>query len=478
MLDKEPSFLMILPGSEQKKFGNSLQLYFFISLTVLYLLTVLLNVQGYSDIRTKTMWPILSRALIAVILFSCLCIGVDGKRRREKPSRWKETVKASVTMEDKHIKLPGFVLFTYSSEYDLMCNCVKKVPTNVTFGRHFEDCNWGLYYPFQAPDIHLAVDRYLNDDVVDRHSSHREIFKSHAKNSFYPHGVKMLDEYVITLQTESDSGAFMLIGDHGKPICNDHFSDRTATALCQVFGFRGGRRTTLTVADRERTMHIIRGGWPENFDWFTFKCFRKFKPAYQYNEEENAQMLNVSVVDKCREYKIEETLPCSYNQAAAVECYSDFAPRLQFYDFELSRSVEKFYLTFHVRYVKLGRLFPFHEDNIKQLDLLPKRSDFSGTMCGRKISVDFQSTREMGKGRHHVILGKFLKNCKECVQLLFKGIPLFGNGRGSELVRICKPTSREKWLEQRARREEKEEKKREKYKDSNLVDVVYRNFQD
>ena len=395
-----------------------------------------------------------------VFLFSCVLIGLEGKRRREKPSRWKETVKEAVTIEDKHIKLPGYVLFTYSSEHDLACNCVKKVPTNVFYGGNFETWKWGEYYPFQKPDEHLAEHRYFNNDIWDGHPAHDEIFGFHAKKSFYPHGIKMLDEYGITLQAESNHGVFMLISDHYKPICNDHFSDRTATAICQAFGFQGGRRTSLTVADREHTMHLFSQSWPEDFDWFAFKCFRKFKPEYQYDEENKVQMLNVSVVDKCRDYKIEETLPCSYNQAAAVECYSDFAPRLQFYNFELSRSTEKFYLTFHVRYVKLGHFYPFHEDNIKQLDLLPKRSDFSGTMCGRKISVDFQSTREMGKGRHHVILGKFLKNCEECVQLLFKAIPLFG--RDNELVEICKPTSREKWLEKRARREEKEEKKRNK----------------
>ena len=81
--------------------------------------------------------------------------------------------------------------------------------------------------------------------------------------------------------------------------------------------------------------------------------------------------------------------------------------------------------------------------------------------------MDFQSTRNMGKGRHHVILGKFLKNCNTCVQLMFKGIPLFG--RDNELMEICKPTSVEKWLNRKAKKEEKQIAKKEKKK--NLKDV-------
>ncbi|KAL5247386.1 hypothetical protein ACHWQZ_G019308 [Mnemiopsis leidyi] len=269
---------------------------------------------------------------------------------------------------------------------------------------------------------------------------------------------------MITLQTESDKGALMLLSLNDKIVCNDHFSDLTATALCQAFGFKGGRRKTLTLADRERTIEKVKLPWPQKFDTEVFKCFRKFKPVYRYNEEKMEQMLNVTVVDKCRDF---EMLPCSFNQAAAMTCYSDPNQSIQFYNFELSKSVEKFYLTFEVRYVKLGGLYPFYEDNIKQLNLLPKRSDFSGTMCGRKIPVDFQSTRNMGKGRHHVILGKFLKNCNTCVQLMFKDIPLFG--RDNELVEICKPISVEKWLNQKAKKEEKEIAKKEKKK--NLKDV-------
>ena len=51
---------------------------------------------------------------------------------------------------------------------------------------------------------------------------------------------------------------------------------------------------------------------------------------------------------------------------------------------------------------------------------MPKRSDFSATMCGRKVPLDLETTREMGKGRHLVFLGKFLKKCEECVRMKFK----------------------------------------------------------
>jgi hypothetical protein len=80
-----------------------------------------------------------------------------------------------------------------------------------------------------------------------------------------------------------------------------------------------------------------------------------------------------------------------------------------------------------VRYVKLGTVYEYFENSLKHADVMPKRSDFSATMCGKKFGVDLQTTREMGKGRHHVILGKFLKRCDESVQIRFKDVPLFGN---------------------------------------------------
>ena len=418
----------------------------------------------------------LSRICFTIALLSQLfCRKIEGKKRREKPSRWKDTVKESVTIEDKHKELSGWIQFGYKLEHDSSCNCVKRVPTNITKNNvmkapEFEKIRWlrDEMSPLQLPDL---PDRYL--ERVKELLKDKELDMTPAKRTHYLKGVKAFDEYLIRFEPQDKSGVILLISMKDRPICNDHFNDLTATALCQAYGFKGGRRTSLTVADREDSTMIIRGEWPQSFEPSMFRCFRKFKPDYNLDKERSEQILNVTVKDKCKDVEIEETLPCSHNQAAAVTCYSDFAPTLQFYDFELTRGVDKFYLTFNVRYVKLGRLYPLYEENVKLLDLMPRRSDFSGTMCGRKISVDFQSTREMGKGRHHVILGKFLKKCKECVQLMFKGTLMFGQAIG-----ICKPTSREKWLDQMERRQDKEKKQRKKIPSNDLVLVegVYEDF--
>ena len=443
MLEEEPSILMTIIE--------------FFSSTTFRLADSLKNRKSRHK-KLQVMLSYFGRICFTIALLSQLfCRKIEGKKRREKPSRWKNTVKESVTVEDKHEKLAGWIQFGYKLEHDSSCNCVRRVPTNITTNNvmkahefEFEKFRWlwDEMSPFQMP--HLP-DRYLEraDDIL------MELDKSPAKRTHYLQGVKALDEYLIRFEPQDKSGVILMIGMKDRPICNDHFNDLTATALCQAYGFKGGRRSSLTVADREDSIAIIKGQWPQSFDPNVFRCFRKFQPKYDLDKESSEQILNVTVMDKCKDFEIEDTLPCSHNQASAITCYSDLAPTLQFYDFELSRSVDKFYLTFNVRYVKLGRLYPLYEENVKLLGLLPRRSDFSGTMCGRKISVDFQSTREMGKGRHHVILGKFLKKCKECVQLMFKGTLMLG-----EAIGICKPTSREKWLDQRDRREGKERKQK------------------
>ena len=400
----------------------------------------------------------LFRILTTILLILLLSICIDGKSRRDKPSRWKEAVKETLTIEKLEEELDCSVEFTYSLEHDVSCDCLRSVPTNVThhhrrWTEHEHQAGHGM--PFVSPGNHGSINkRYLT--IYDNYKTYVPYGMSIVKdNAFYPLGELTLDEYFISFRIQSN-GVFMLISFGNKPICDDHFNDLTATALCQRFGYKGGRRAFLTVADRMNSFSAVESsmGWDplgQQLGTDIVRCFRKLKPEYVYDEGRKEQVLNVTVVDKCRDDVLVEALPCSRNQAAAVSCFSDIAPRLQFYNFQLSRGVNKFYLTFEIRFLKFGRLYSFFEDDLKMLDVMPKRSDFSAVMCDRKVPLDFQSTNEMGKGRHHVILGKFLKKCEECVQIMFRDTPLFERD-----VKICKPVSRDKWLQQRNREIEKE----------------------
>ena len=270
------------------------------------------------------------------------------------------------------------------------------------------------------------------------------------------------------LMKRDERGALMVISMDFHPICDDEFNDRTAIAVCQLHGFNSGRRSSISLKSRKlafsdilmgRTEDLLelrlRGNGIVHYDSSKFHCFRAASlthhphPGQAHTDLEKdpahtnttlgLHMLkateNISIADTC--WNLTEThIPCSRNQAAAVFCHNNDPPFLQFYNIEIHVGLTKFYITFNARYVKLGRIYEYFEEYPKSNAVMPKRSDFSATMCGRKVPLDLETTREMGKGRHLVFLGKFLKNCEHCVLMKFKEYVLMREDNIDPL--ICK----------------------------------------
>ena len=399
-----------------------------------------------SGMLRGTYWTLIS------VLLLILSVNIEGNKRREKPSRWKEAVDndnegkrnlvivggylktINVRKQKKYWSLevsevvfyPNTFKFTYSLQYDESCDCQRSVLSKVSQSHRDVET-------LQPPYI-----RMLKIKNIDKRE-HRELSKKDKMK---------LAELQILLKARDKRGALMVISSDYQPICDDEFNDRTAIALCQLHGFETGRRTSMSFESRQlafrdtlmgRTEDKIKDKIYQNgivhFDSWRFHCFCAASITHHPGQAHNdlgkdstnttldTHMLNatnnISIADSCSELR-ETHVACSRNQAAAVFCHNNDPPFLQFYNIEIHVGLTKFYITFNARYVKLGRIYEYFEDFPKSNDVMPKRSDFSATMCGRKVPLDLETTREMGKGRHLVFLGKFLKKCEECVRMKFK----------------------------------------------------------
>ena len=379
---------------------------------MLYRNVVLLKV----GMRQATTW-----ILIQLIFLVALHVRAEGKKRREKPFRWQDDIAADGTLEYPR-SVQGSVVFTYSLQYDESRDCQKSLPSNVSYVNLELDM-------IRSPEMPAALYLGLLKNEIDIELEEQYV---------YPRGKSSLPELRICLGRRDRRGALLVVSADSRPICEDHFNDRTAVALCRLHGFKTGRRTSMSLADRQHAYKDILEKWYMDgseirimkrglfvFDEHRPKCFSIIKPVY-YTGEAGRQMLNVTTIDNCLEYgRGERSFPCANNQAAAVFCHDGVAPFLQFYDIYIREGIRKFYITFKVRYVKLGRIYDYFEDSLKSVGVMPKRSDFSAVMCGKNFGVDLQTTRNMGIGRHLVILGKFLKKCDECLDLKFKDISVF-----------------------------------------------------
>ena len=387
--------------------------------------------------------------IISLLLLIFLSVNIEGNRRREKPSRWKEVVDnenegtmasrfngvdyRSRIVGNQGKSYPYTFKFTYSSKYDESCDCQRSVPSNVKGAHRDEET---LDPPVKPLDLYLSILRSMEYDFAGLSPMDRSSTK--------------LQNLRILLRGHDERGALMLISSDNHPICDDELNDRTAIALCQLHGFKTGRRTSMSLKSRDKILNEIRQDKAELLSEFDlvrngnkyydprmFHCFRAASithhPRQAYNnlgkDSTNTtlgtQILNatdnISIADTCSLLTESHIIPCSRNQGAAVFCHNNDPPFLQFYNIEIHVGLTKFYITFNARYVKLGRIYEYF-DFPKSNDVMPKRSDFSATMCGRKVPLDLETTREMGKGRHLVFLGKFLKKCEECVWLKFKHI--------------------------------------------------------
>ena len=380
-----------------------------------------------SGMLRGTYWTLIS------VLLLILPVNIEGNKRREKPSRWKGAVdnenegrtvdrfngadRRPKIVGNQEISYPNMFKFTYSPQYDESCDCQRSVPSKFSGVKRDEETLDPPSIPFKDPYTKFIIKK---NDLGE----HSDKGKSSMK----------LENLQMQLGVRDKRGALMVFSSSNQPMCDDEFNDRTAIALCRLYGFETGRRTSMSLsiwkAETKKNMNGI-----VHYDSWQFHCFRAASITHHAGQANNGlgkvstnttlgtQMLNatnnISIADSCSELT-ETHVACSRNQAAAVFCHNNDPPFLQFYNIEIHVGLTKFYITFNARYVKLGRIYEYFEDFPKSNDVMPKRSDFSATMCGRKVPLDLETTREMGKGRHLVFLGKFLKKCEECVRMKFK----------------------------------------------------------
>ena len=348
---------------------------------------------------------------VQIFLFLLLCVpgGINGKRS-EKPFRWKESMKRKDT-GIKRQDTEKTLVFTYTRKYYRECDCLRSLPTHVKFVQTENLKSYQLFSKSEKEQFKTGSEEFVVNDeelVVNDRS---------------------IAELGIFLGEVSEQGAFLVVNEHNQTICDDCFNDRTAVALCQLNGFQTGyRATSLTSNHHDNSRKVSKNkpskGGQLNMD--RYKCFSRIQAGYSPHRETGKRVLNLTTSDQCtlQRYSASD-MPCSYNQAAAVFCHNNIQPYLQFYDLIIRTGTERFYIIFQVRYVKNGRILEYFQHSIRSLSVMPKRQDFRAAMCGEKFGIDLQTTQEMGHGRHHTIMGRFLKRCDECVQILFKNISLF-----------------------------------------------------
>ena len=174
--------------------------------------------------------------LISVLLLAFLPVNIQGNKRREKPSRWKEAVDNDNdrrvgylnTVVGNHEKVYQKTFkFTYSAQYDESCDCQRSVPSYVSQSHRDVEL-------LESPEIPYEL--YLQ--IYDRQQNQGEQTKKDESSI-------QLAQLRMHLIKRDGRGALMVISSDYQPICDDEFNDRTAIAVCQLHGFKTGHRTSI-----------------------------------------------------------------------------------------------------------------------------------------------------------------------------------------------------------------------------------------
>ncbi|KAL5250313.1 hypothetical protein ACHWQZ_G016155 [Mnemiopsis leidyi] len=225
------------------------------------------------------------------------------------------------------------------------------------------------------------------------------------KSQLFRMGVRLVNA------TEDASYPVMiLVDDIYYPLCEDSFNDQTAQALCEMYFYERGYKTTYTLAD------------DAEFSFTNLECYQTQWTEQVYDDSFNRTYCR-KAVQKClmKDYSDKDAtgvLPCSRNQAAGVHCYDlaraiTWTPNAE--NFLISKKTWS--ITFSMDIFKLGK-----KETHFSAYLLRKFLDFSfeefviAYSCGKESTPDLRYISSAGQD-YFELNGKFRRNCKECEDL-------------------------------------------------------------
>ena len=215
-------------------------------------------------------------------------------------------------------------------------------------------------------------------------------------NWFQVHGFRLNPE-------ELETGSHLVevldtVSGEYRPICDDGFSDRTATALCLMSGYDRGYRTTHSVSS--------------SFLHTNLDCFNSILKI-SLDEQ-------VIVRDSCSTEKYsEDSLPCSKDQAAAVHCYHSFENQGIYHVDIVETKVKKrsFKIEIALVYEKNGKRTAI--TGTKALKRHRRGTKFTAEACGKEVDTKVGVAKP--NKEHFVVEGNVAGKCSTGIDLFHMG---------------------------------------------------------
>ena len=183
------------------------------------------------------------------------------------------------------------------------------------------------------------------------------------------------------------------------PVCDDELSDADATALCVMYGYEYGYRTTYR---SKVTLH------PNIFGCFSpnYAVFRNYNREFSYFLMDHSCFNATNLV------------PCAQNQAAAVHCYDyDRIETIEPHVFFISTNNKSWNLHLMIYYLKFGQKHDLFGRGSVHEDVRPTKSSFTTMQCGKEKEPNLKLSKN---DKLFQLSGKFVSKCDECVELYFE----------------------------------------------------------
>ena len=204
---------------------------------------------------------------------------------------------------------------------------------------------------------------------------------------------------------ELESGAHLVevldtVSGEYKPICEDGFNDRTATALCLMSGYDRGYRTTYSVSSS--FLHT-------NLDCFNSTHIHKVSPGRLFVARDSCSAEKYS----------EDSLPCSKDQAAAVHCFHSSESQGVYHVDIVKTKVQKrsFKIEIALAYMKNGKISAI--TGKKALKDHRRGTKFTAEACGKEVDTKVRLAKPNKK--HFVVEGNVAGSCSTGIDLFHMG---------------------------------------------------------